>query len=173
MTVIEKIYNRIGMISEWSGRTVRFLMIILVLNIVYDVSARYIFNAPTVWSFGLSYMTGTAIIAMGMCYVYYHHANVRIDVIYSRLPPKGKLMIDVALTIVFFFPLVVMLTKVWAQDTWQAYVLREVSSETIWYPPLWPIKLVVTTGFVLLLLQGIATFLKDVISLAKGGSEPW
>ena len=173
MTVIEKIYNRIGMISEWSGRTVRFLMIILVLNIVYDVSARYIFNAPTVWSFGLSYMTGTAIIAMGMCYVYYHHANVRIDVIYSRLPPKGKLMIDVALTIVFFFPLVVMLTKVWVQDTWQAYVLKEVSSETIWYPPLWPIKLVVTIGFVLLLLQGIATFLKDVISLAKGGSEPW
>ncbi len=173
MTVIEKIYNRIGMISEWSGRTVRFLMIILVLNIVYDVSARYIFNAPTVWSFGLSYMTGTAIIAMGMCYVYYHHANVRIDIIYSRLPPKGKLMIDVALTIVFFFPLVLMLTKVWAQDTWQAYVLKEVSSETIWYPPLWPIKLVVTIGFVLLLLQGIATFLKDVISLAKGGSEPW
>jgi len=173
MTVIEKIYNRIGMISEWSGRTVRFLMIILVLNIVYDVSARYIFNAPTVWSYGLSYMTGTAIIAMGMCYVYYHHANVRIDIIYSRLPPKGKLLIDICLTVVFFFPLVFMLTKVWAQDTWQAYVLKEVSSETIWYPPLWPIKLVVTIGFVLLLLQGIAIFLKDVISLAKGGSEPW
>lgn len=173
MTVIEKLYNRIGMISEWSGRTVRFLMIILVLNIVYDVSARYIFNAPTVWSYGLSYMTGTAIIAMGMCYVYYHHANVRIDIIYSRLPPKGKLLIDICLTVVFFFPLVFMLTKVWAQDTWQAYVLKEVSSETIWYPPLWPIKLVVTIGFVLLLLQGIAIFLKDVISLAKGGSEPW
>jgi len=173
MTVIEKLYNRIGMISEWSGRTVRFLMIILVLNIVYDVSARYIFNAPTVWSYGLSYMTGTAIIAMGMCYVYYHHANVRIDIIYSRLPPKGKLLIDICLTVAFFFPLVFMLTKVWAQDTWQAYVLKEVSSETIWYPPLWPIKLVVTIGFVLLLLQGIAIFLKDVISLAKGGSEPW
>lgn len=173
MTVIEKIYNRIGMISEWSGRTVRFLMIILVLNIVYDVSARYIFNAPTVWSYGLSYMTGTAIIAMGMCYVYYHHANVRIDIIYSRLPPKGKLLIDICLTVVFFFPLVFMLTKVWAQDTWQAYVLKEVSSETIWYPPLWPIKLVVTIGFVLLLLQGIAIFLKDVLSLAKGGKEPW
>jgi len=173
MTVIEKIYNRIGMISEWSGRTVRFLMIILVLNIVYDVSARYIFNAPTVWSYGLSYMTGTAIIAMGMCYVYYHHANVRIDIIYSRLPPKGKLLIDICLTVVFFFPLVFMLTKVWAQDTWQAYVLKEVSSETIWYPPLWPIKLVVTIGFGLLLLQGIGTFLKDVMSLAKGGSEPW
>jgi len=173
MTVIEKIYNRIGMVSEWSGRTVRFLMIVLVLNIVYDVSARYIFNAPTVWSYGLSYMTGTAIIAMGMCYVYYHHANVRIDIIYSRLPPKGKLLIDICLTVVFFFPLVFMLTKVWAQDTWQAYVLKEVSSETIWYPPLWPIKLVVTIGFGLLLLQGIATFLKDVISLAKGGSEPW
>jgi len=171
MTVIEKIYNRIGMVSEWSGRTVRFLMIVLVLNIVYDVSARYIFNAPTVWSYGLSYMTGTAIIAMGMCYVYYHHANVRIDVIYSKLPPKGRLIIDICLTVVFFFPLVLMLTKVWAQDTWQAYVLKEVSSETIWYPPLWPIKLVVTIGFGLLFLQGIATFLEDVISLGKGGNK--
>jgi len=173
MTVIEKIYNRMGMISEWSGRTVRFLVILLVLNIVYDVFARYLFNAPTIWSYGLSYMTGTAIVAMSMCYVYYHHANVRIDIIYSRLPPKGKLIVDVALTIVFFFPLVLMLAKVWAQDTWLAFVLEEVATETIWHPPLWPIKLVITVGFVLLFLQGVATFLKDVMSLAKGGEEPW
>lgn len=173
MRLIQRVYNGVGLLSEWSGRIVSFVVAILVLSIVYDVFARYLFNAPTIWSYTLSYMLGASIIAMGMCYVYYHHANVRIDIIYSRLPPKGKLIIDICLTIVFFFPLVLMFTKVWAQDTWQSYVLKEVASESIWYPPLWPFKLVVTIGFVLLLLQGIATFLKDVISLSKGGSEPW
>jgi len=173
MRVIQKLCDRIGIVSEWSGRIIGFLMIVLVLNIVYDVFARYVFNAPTIWSYGLSYMTGTAIIAMGMCYVYYHHANVTIDIIYSRLPLKGRLMIDVGLTLLCFFPLVLMLTKVWAQETWQSYVLKEVAGETIWYPPLWPIKLVVTVGFGLLFLQGLATFVHDVISLVKGGKEPW
>lgn len=173
MRTIQKIYNCVSRVSERSGRMVSFLLALLVLNIVYDVFARYLFNAPTVWSYELSSMTGTAIIAMGMCYVYYHHANVKIDIIYSRLPPKGKLIIDVCFALFCFFPLVVMLTKVWAQDTWQSYVLHEVSSETILYPVLWPIKLVVTIGFGLLFLQGVANFLKDVLSLAKGGKEPW
>ena len=173
MRAIQKIYNCVSWANERSGRIISFLLIILVLNIVYDVFARYVFNAPTIWSFGLSYMTGTAIIAMGMGYVYYHNANVKIDIVYSRLPPKGRLIVDICFAAFCFLPLVFMLTRVWAQDTWQAYVLQEVAGETIWYPLLWPIKLVVTIGFGLLFLQGVATFLKDILSLAKGGKEPW
>ncbi|MBA7642631.1 hypothetical protein ES703_50331 [subsurface metagenome] len=173
MRVIQKMYNGIGLVSEWSGRVVMCLVAILIISITYDVFARYLFNAPTIWSYTLSYMLGTTIIAIGLPYVYYHNANVRVDVIYSRLSPKGKLIIDVCLTIFFFFPLIFMLTKVFGQDAWRAYLTGEVATESIWYPPFWPFKLVVALGFGLLFLQGIATFLKDVISLTKGGNAPW
>ena len=173
MIVLRKIYDAIGQISEKSGRVVSFLVAVLIVSMVYEVFSRYAFNAPTTWSFTVSYMVGASIIALGMCYVHYHDANVRVDVIYSRLPRKGKLVIDTVLTVFFFFALVFMLTKMWAEDTWHAYVIKEVPTQSIWYPPLWPFKLVITLGFALLFVQGIATFLRDLASLLKGGREPW
>lgn len=173
MRVLRKIYDAVGLLSERAGRVVSALVVVLIVSIVYEVFSRYALNDPTIWSYTVSYMVGTTIIAIGMCYVYYHNANVRVDVIYSRLPSKGKLLIDIVLTVVFFFPLVFMLTKVWAQDAWHAYVIEEVPVQTIWYPPLWPFKLAITLGFALLFLQGIGTFLRDLASLLKGGREPW
>ena len=173
MRVIQKIYNGIGLVSEWSGKVVMFLVVVLIVTIAYDVFMRYLLNAPTIWSYTLSYMLGTSIIALGLPYVYYHNANVRIDIIYSKLPPKGRLILDIVLTIGLFFPLIFLLIKVFGQDTWEAYLCHEVATESVWYPILWPFKTVVTLGFVLLFLQGITTFTKDVISLAKGGKEPW
>jgi TRAP-type mannitol/chloroaromatic compound transport system permease small subunit len=38
---------------------------------------------------------------------------------------------------------------------------------TAWGPPLWPIKVVMTAGIFLMLLQLISTFIKDV-AIARG-----
>lgn len=171
MRVLKKICDGIGVVSEWSGRVVMFLVIVLIVSIAYDVFARYLFNAPTIWSYTFSYMLGTAIIAIGLPYVYYHNSNVRVDVIYSKLPPRGRLILDMVLTILLFFPMVFLLIKVFGEDLWQAYLCGEVATDSIWYPILWPFKLVVTLGFVLLFLQGIATFVRDLERLFKGGNE--
>jgi TRAP-type mannitol/chloroaromatic compound transport system permease small subunit len=173
MEVLRKFYEGVGWVSDRLGRAVSYLLILLVLNIVYDVFARYVFNAPTIWSFMLSCMTGTAIISLGMAHVYYHNANVRVDVIYSHLPLKARLIIDIVLTAVVLFPLVLMLTRVWALDAWHAFIINEISTETIWYPPLFPIKAIITTGFGLLFLQSVATFVRDLVWLRKGGEQPW
>ena len=171
MRVLKKICDGIGVVSEWSGRVVMFLVVVLIVSIAYDVFARYLFNSPTVWSYTLSYMLGTSIIAIGLPYVYYHNANVRVDVIYSKLPPRGRLILDMFLTILLFFPMVFLLIKVFGEDLWQAYLCGEVATDSIWYPILWPFKLVITLGFVLLFLQGIATFIRDLERLFKGGTE--
>ena len=171
MRVLKKMCDGIGVVSEWSGRVVMFLVVVLIVSIAYDVFARYLFNSPTVWSYTLSYMLGTSIIAIGLPYVYYHNANVRVDVIYSKLPPRGRLILDVVLTILLFFPMVFLLIKVFGEDLWQAYLCGEVATDSIWYPILWPFKLVVTLGFVLLFLQGIATFIGDLERLFKGGTK--
>lgn len=171
--MVQRIYNGMGRVSERAGKLVSYLVGVLILSIVYDVFARYMFNAPTIWSFTLSYMLGAIIISIGMCYVYYHNANVRVDLIYNKLPAKGRRLIDICLSILFFFPFVLMLTWVWTKDTCLSFSLHEVATESIWYPILWPFKLLVTIGLFLLLMQGVATFLKDLASLRKGGGEPW
>ncbi|MBA7680869.1 hypothetical protein ES703_89190 [subsurface metagenome] len=173
MKVIRYIYDGMGLVSEWTGRAARWLVVIIIAITVYDVFMRYILNAPTNWSWCLSYMLGACFIAVGLAYTYYHQGNVRVDIIYSRFSPKGKLLVDIVFTLLFFFPLFFMLARLFIQDAWFAYSVGQFDGASIWYPLTWPFKSVVAVGFVFLCLQGTATFLKDVMALVKGGKEPW
>lgn len=173
MKVIRRAYELVGSVSEWCGRLVMFLIPVLIVSVTYDVFARYLFNAPTIWSYTLSYMLGSTVIAIGLPYVYYHNSNVRVDIIYSRLSYRARRILDASLTLFVFFPLLFILTRVFARYAWESFVAGEVATESIWYPPFWPFKTVVTLGFVLLLVQGIATFARDVCWLVKGEREPW
>ena len=173
MKIIKKIYDGVGLVSQWLGRLVMWLVVVLIVIITYEVMMRYLFNAPTVWSFDLGYMLLATLAALGFAYVYYHRGNVRVDVIYTRFSPKGKLIVDVVFTLLFFFPLFFMLVYVFLKDAWYAYSIKEIVPWGCWFPVTWPYKTMIALGFGLLLLQGTATFLKDVAALIKGGKEPW
>lgn len=173
MRIIKKIYDGIGLVSEWVGRVAMWLVIVLIVIITYEVMMRYLFNAPTIWSFDLGYMFLATLAALGFAYVYYHRGNVRVDVIYIKFSPKTKLIVDIVFTIAFFFPLFFMLALVFVQNAWYAYSIKEIVAWGCWSPLTWPYKTMIALGFSLLFLQGIATFLKDVMALAKGGKEPW
>jgi len=173
MRAIKNICNGIGLVSEWSSRIAVCLIIVLIVIINYEVVMRYIFNAPTLWSHVLSYLVGAVLATMGLAYVWHHNANVRIDVIYSRFSLKGKLLVDIIFTLIFFFPCIIMLINAFGQEVLHSYQVKEKVWMAAWYPVLWPVKAMVTIGLGLLLLQGIATFLRDVMALVKGGKEPW
>ena len=173
MQVLQRFCEGMGRVSVWTGRGVSFLLPVLILSIVYEVLSRYAFNSPTDWSFTISFMIGTVIIALGLCYLHQERGNVRVDLFYNHFPRKVQLGLDISLTVALFFPLTFMLTRVWVLDTWHAFVVGEVPVTGIFYPLLWPFKALITIGFALLFLQGLANFIKDVASLAKGGEEPW
>ncbi len=173
MTVLKRFYDGVGLLSEWSGRIVSVAVPVLVVVITFDVFMRYVFNNPTNWAYELSYMLGTVTISLGLPYVHFHSSHVRVDVIYSRLSPMAKLVLDVVLTVLLLFPLVFMWTKVFGTNAWRSFLTHEISYDSLWYPVLWPFKTIITLGFFLLLLQGIATFLRDVATLLKGGRAPW
>lgn len=174
MKFIKRIYNGVGLVSEWSTKSVMLLVIVLIIIISYDVMTRYIFNAPNQWQFVTSYMILGSFVAIGFAYVHYLRGHVRVDLIYVKFPPKVKLIIDIFFTLVFFFPLFFMLAYEFVDDAWYAYSIKEVVKEHgIWYPITWPYKTMIALGFVLLWLQGLANFTKDVMALTKGGKEPW
>jgi TRAP-type mannitol/chloroaromatic compound transport system permease small subunit len=85
----------------------------------------------------------------------------------------ARLVLDIVLTVLLFFPLVFMWTKVFGANAWQSFLTHENSYDRLWYPVLWPFKTIIVLGFFLLLLQGAATFMRDLARLLKGGREPW
>jgi len=173
MAVLKKIYDGVGFLSEWSGRTVSVAIPVLIFVITFDVFMRYVFNNPTNWAYELSYMLGTAIISLGLPYVHYHASHIRVDIVYSRLSTRNRLLLDVVLTVFLFFPLVFMWTKVFGANAWQSFLTREISYDSLWYPLLWPFKTIIVLGFFLLLLQGAVIFMRDTATLLRGGRAPW
>jgi len=167
---MNSVLHLIDSISEHTGKVFKWVTAILVLALVYEVTARYVFDAPTIWAHQLSTMLGATISAMGWAYTHRYQGHVRVDVFYGRLPRRQQALIDVVCALVFFFPLVLLLAyQSWAQMVY-SWQMGEVLTQTYWYPPAGPIRTVVFVGLVLFGLQGIAQFVRDARVLLKGAT---
>lgn len=161
----------IDSISEWTGKTARWLAVALVLVVTYGVIKRYVFNAPELWPYEVSIMLGSAVYILGLSYTHRYDRHVRVDVIYAHLPPRWRGIIDVAGSLLLFFPILILVTYASATWAWDAWVIDERMAETGWYPPAAPLRTVVALGFLFLTLQGIAQFLRALHLLRR--SKPY
>ena len=164
---MKKILKAIDTVSESSGLAARFFSVALILVMVTEVTMRYVFNRPTMWAYEVSIFLGAAIYSMAFAYVMRHNAHVRVDVFYTRLSPRGKAIIDVIGGIIIFLPLMVALLQ--ASGTWtiKAWIMKEKSFETYWFPPLYPLRTIALLGFILLTVQGLAKLYRDFYMMIR------
>jgi TRAP-type mannitol/chloroaromatic compound transport system permease small subunit len=165
---MEKILRVMDGISEWTGKAASFLMAGLVLAICYDIFVRYALNKPTAWGFEMTYMVYGAYSMLGVAYCQKLKGHVRMDLLYAKLTPRVKARVDVICYLLLFFPFLLVLTYKCGEHALWSVTAGERSSVSVWRPVLGPFKLVITFGFVLFLLQGLADFLRNV-RIAFGG----
>lgn len=168
MNIVRAILKKIDFLSEWSGKSISWLILPLIAAITYDTFMRYFFRAPTFWSFDVSYMLGGTVMLVGMAYVTLHRAHVRVDIIYTRLSQKVKLIIDLIFTAVFFLPLMGMLLERSLHRAGWAWHIKEFSEVGFWRPPIYPFRWMIPVALSLLILAGVAWFIRDLFSLMKG-----
>ncbi len=156
--------------SETAGKLVAWLIIPLVLGLMYEVIARYVFNAPTIWAYDITYMIYGAHFMMGAAYLLYVRGYVRIDVLHRLLPPRWKGGIDACLFLALFFPVMVVLLVKGIDYAAFSWSLKETSTAGAWSPPLYPLKTVLPVAIFLLMLQGVAEFIR-ALGLAVRGKE--
>jgi hypothetical protein len=84
----------IDWINEWVGRGVAWVTTGLVLVVFVDVVMRYLFNTSYVFTQELEWHLFAFIFLMGAGYTLLHDGHVRVDIIYQRLPPKGRAWIN-------------------------------------------------------------------------------
>lgn len=157
----------IDSISNGMAKTISWACVALVGVLVYEVTARYVFNAPTIWAHEIAPMLGVAIVALGWAHTHCHDGHVRVDIFYSRLSARGKAIIDVVGSLLFLFPLLIVLIYVAANHTWFAWSMGEVFKESILYPPAWPLRATMLLGLSLFTVQGVALFIRDLYLLIR------
>jgi TRAP-type mannitol/chloroaromatic compound transport system permease small subunit len=162
---MKTIVRVIDSISEYTGMIVRWACLALVLVLCYEVTARYVFDAPTSWAGDTSSMMGGTIAAMGWSYTHRHGGHVRVDVFYNHLSPRGQAILDITLSLLFFFPLILALAYISWNMMWLAWEMGEVLVRSNWFPPTGPIRTVVVLGLSLFALQGVAQFIRDLYRL--------
>lgn len=101
-----------------------------------------------------------ALSMLGGSYAHKCRGHVNMDLFYARLSPKKKARWDV-ITFPFFCLFGIILIWKGGAFAWRAIITGELSQST-WAPILWPIKLTIPVGGLLLLLQGIANLISDV-----------
>ena len=156
--------------TDTTGTWVAWLNVPLVLVVAYEVFSRYLFDAPTIWSFDITYMLYGTIFMLGSAYALHKGAHIRTDFFFEKWSIRTKGMIDSIAFLVFFFPSIFVFFLVSGSEGWYAMLIGETSEQTPWRPILWPFKLVVPLTCVLLLIQGISETIKCIYA-ARWGIE--
>lgn len=163
MRLFVKIVNRI---SEISGEILMWFAWILTFIIVWEIITRTVFYHPTVWAHEMSLMVFGALTILSGAYTHRYRGHVNMDLFYMNRSVRGKAILDI-ISFPFFF--VFCLTIIWLgwEFAYRSVKVLEIS-QSDWAPPLWPIKLAIPLGALLLLLQGIANLMSDVYTAFTG-----
>src|SRR5574341_1843104 len=160
--------NVIDKFTDTTGTWVAWLNVPLVLAVSYEVTARYAFNAPTIWSFDVTYMLYGTIFMLGAAYALHQGAHIRTDFFFEKWSVRTRGVIDSVAYLVFFFPSIFVFGLVGWSEGYYAFTISETSEQTPWRPILWPFKMVVPLACLLLLIQGISETIKSVWAARTG-----
>jgi TRAP-type mannitol/chloroaromatic compound transport system permease small subunit len=170
MTFIRTVLRLIDRMSDTAGSLGKWFALALVVVGTYETVSRHIFGAPTIWAYDTLSMAGGALYLLGASYDYRHNAHTRVDLIYSRLSQRARALVDVIASLFLFFPL--MTVMLWYSAKWaiKAWKINEVMFNSFWYPPAGPYRTLFTLGLFLLVLQGLAQFVRDLYLVIRGTS---
>lgn len=171
-TFIQKLVKAIEAVTGAAGMLAALLILPLIGLTCYDVFARYVLSAPTLWAYEMGMMLTGAYFLLGCGYTLRSRGHVRIDVFFNRMPEKLRGAIKLAGYVFLFLPVGWWLSFALFGYAWDAFETNEHSGQSAWNPVIWPFRVVLASGFFLLTLQASAEALKTVFFLAGRPLEP-
>jgi len=135
-------------------------MIFLMIGLLFYSSISKSFFHPSLWTLEMAQFTMAAYYLLGGGYSMQLDAHVRMDLIYGHWSPRGKAFADSLTAFCLVFYLLLLLYG-GLSSTQYALHYKETSYSS-WAPYMSPVKIIMTIGIVLMLLQAIAIFFKDL-----------
>jgi TRAP-type mannitol/chloroaromatic compound transport system permease small subunit len=151
-------------INDWVGRAVSLFVLLIFFLLMMEVFARYLFNAPSVWANELSQMIFGAYVVLSGGHILWRAGHVNVDIVHSRFSPRGRALLDV-ITSFLFFAFCIMMIYYGGSLAWDS-IARWEHSQSAWNAPVYPVKLTIPIGAVLLFLQGLAKLIRDILVLS-------
>lgn len=166
---MKRLLSLIDWISTWSGKATSWLAIAVIFVVVYEIIMRYVFRRPTLWANEAMIFLCAILYVIGGAWTLLEKRHVKIDFVYEKFTPRQRAIFDV---LTFFFFALYMGMMLWATSkyAWESIQLAERSGSP-WNPPVYPIKIALALGVLLILLQGIANLIRDLHLAIKGTQQ--
>jgi TRAP-type mannitol/chloroaromatic compound transport system permease small subunit len=162
---IDRLSTFVGQFGSWA-------ILLLTAAIVYDVTARRFFRAPTDWAYDVSYMLYGTLFMLAGAYALSRNGHVRGDFLYRNFHPVRQAKFDLVLYLLFFFPAIM----AFMISGWHFFELswmqNERSSVSPTGPIIWPFKFLIPAVGLLLLLQGLVEVIRCVQCIRTGDWPP-
>lgn len=142
------------------GRAAMYLVLAMMGVLLYASISRAVFDMPLIWVVETAQFMLAAYYLLGGGYSLQLDSHVRMDLVYSRWSARRQALTD-SITILFliFYLVFLLIGGMSSVEYALKYGQR---NYTPWAPPLAPIKIIMTIGIGLMLLQAISTFFKNV-----------
>ena len=165
MRILATILHVIDLVSEWTGKIVSFTVILIIISVIWSVLGK-VYSFRPLLNFSAGNKVLFVYVILGAAYSLRAGAHVNMDVLYNRWPRRVRSIVDLVTSLCFFLFIVAML--------WMAVPTAAESTTTFRFtlrtllPPNWPNALLAPIGIFLLLLQGLAKFIRDLTFAITG-----
>ncbi|THK33833.1 TRAP transporter small permease subunit [Ensifer sp. MPMI2T] len=152
--------------NRYVGRATMYLIFAMMGILLYSSVSKAWF-LPSLWTLEMAQFVMAAYYLLGGAYSLQLESHVRMDLLYGRWTLRTRAAVD-AVTITMLFVYLAFLLFGGVSST--AYALKYgETSYSSWAPYMAPIKVVMTIGVALTLLQATSIFIKD---LARAMGRP-
>jgi TRAP-type mannitol/chloroaromatic compound transport system permease small subunit len=166
MPKVIKMYVRaIDKVNTVIGRITMYMVFLMIGILLYEPIARNLFGISSIWAVETAQFTMAAYYLVGGAYSMILDGHVRMDLLYGRWSNKKQARVDSITDLFLIFYLVFLL--VGAYSSIEYAVMYGQKNRSAWAPYMAPIKIIMGFGVLMMLLQAIATFFKD-LAQARG-----
>ena len=149
------------------GYFTAFVLVLMILNVTYDVVMRYFFNTGSIAMQEMEWHLFSVVILLGISYTLKEDGHVRVDLIYDRLTEKKKAKINMVGVTLFILPVALLIGVESIPYVLESLASNEQSGDPGGLPYRWIVKSLIPLSFFLLIITTIGFFIKN-LNIYKG-----
>ena len=164
---MQKVLLFVDRVSTWIGQAFSICIVLLTLQVSWEVFSRYVLDTPHAWAFDVMIMFYGTLFMMAGAYTLSKNGHVRGDVLYGFFRPRTQATLDLILYILFFLPGVFALTWAGWRYFGESLAIRETTfnADPI---PVYPFKFFIPFAGFILLLQGFVEIARCIVCIRQG-----
>jgi TRAP-type mannitol/chloroaromatic compound transport system permease small subunit len=168
MQVLKRSDAFFSAISTLCGIIAAAAMILMLLNVFYDVVMRYVFNDVSIGMQELEWHLFSVVFLMGTPYAMTKDGHVRVDIFYEGFSDARKAWINLTGALLFVLPFTILVAWYGVDFSYQAYLIDEGSADPGGLSNRWLIKGLIPLSFSLMALAGLGMIVKALRVLIMG-----